>query len=113
MNVSGQWEIEEDLIILKFVLENGPKWAILTKMFIVNRNQHAVKNRFFSLISSYTDIPIRKLKKEIEYLNKFLISQAFTYHQKLWEEKKQMKEQKELSVSESLNNEEFLLYFNT
>ena len=48
--------------------KNGSKWAKLAKN-LVDRTEHAVKNQFFRLISSYMNIPIKKVKKEIEYLN--------------------------------------------
>ena len=66
-------------MILNFVLENGSKWAILSRI-IGNRTEHAVKNRFFSLISAHIDVPIRKIKKEIDYLNSFLIFDTLQYH---------------------------------
>jgi hypothetical protein len=98
---------------LKYVLENGPKWALMAKKFLMHRNQHAVKNRFFSLLSCYTLIPIRKIKKEIEYLNKFLITEALEYHQSLKEEKRSIKEVSNWSQLIDLSNEEFLNYISS
>ena len=62
------------------MLNNGPKWSVLAKRIVDDRNKHAVKNRFFSLLSAYTLIPIRKIKKEIAYLNKALIFEALEFH---------------------------------
>jgi len=97
----------------------------LAQNFFENRNQHSVKNRFFSLISSYTHVPIRKIKTEIEYLNKFLIKEALKYHQNLGNGEKKAKikeenqlsefveEENELSEFVDLSNEEFLNYIST
>ena len=111
---SGEWQPEEDLTILNYVLEHGPKWAILSKQFLANRNQHAVKNRFFSLVSTYTLIPIRKIKREIEYLNKFLIKETLEYNVKLQEEKTG-KSQQENTQNELINlsSDEFLNYISS
>lgn len=111
---SGEWQSEEDLTILKYVFEHGPKWALLAKQFVVNRNQHAVKNRFFSLVSTYTLIPIRKIKREIEYLNKFLIKETLNYHLKLHEEKCLKKKQESMENELiDLSSDEFLNYISS
>jgi len=34
-----------------------------------DRTEHNLKNRFFSLISRYSSMPIRQVKKSIRYLN--------------------------------------------
>ena len=101
-NYRGKWEKNEDLTILKFVWSNGPKWSILAKKFISNRTQHAVKNRFFSLMSAYTSIPIRKIKKEIEYLNKYLIHEALVFHQNCVEKVKFYEKTDGLSSNETM-----------
>lgn len=46
------WSVDEDLKILRFVMENGKKWAQLSKI-MENRNEDSIRNRFIKLIKSY------------------------------------------------------------
>ena len=79
--LSGDWTKEEDLLILDFVLKNGTKWAVLKK-YLINRTEHSLKNRFFSLLCSYSSIPIKKIKKQVNYLSETLINATILHHQK-------------------------------
>ena len=47
-----RWSVDEDLKILRFVMENGKKWAKLSKI-MENRNEDSIRNRFIKLIKSY------------------------------------------------------------
>lgn len=47
-----QWSMDEDLKILRFVMENGKKWAVLSRI-MENRNEDSIRNRFIKLIKSY------------------------------------------------------------
>lgn len=47
-----QWSIDEDLKILRFVMENGKKWAVLSRI-MENRNEDSIRNRFIKLIKGY------------------------------------------------------------
>lgn len=58
--------MNEDLQILNFVMKNGTKWSRLTKI-LCNRTEHNLKNRFFSLLSIYFDMTIKKVKILINY----------------------------------------------
>ena len=104
--IRGEWNSEEDQSILRFVFHNGTKWAKLAKRFF-NRTEHAVKNRFFSLISSYINLPIKMIKKEINFLNKTLI---INFHQKETfftfeeEEQKINEKQHEFIISNNFEN---------
>ena len=71
--------MEEDLEILNFVVKNGFKWAHLGRK-IKHRTQHCLKNRFFSLVSKSTNLPIRKLKQQKIYLNPSLIAETLKFH---------------------------------
>lgn len=44
-----QWSIEEDLKIVRYVIENGKKWANLAKT-MENRNEDSIRNRFIKLM---------------------------------------------------------------
>ena len=54
--------------IISFVENHGTNWSRLTS-FMPDRTEHNLKNRFFSLISRYSSIPIRQVKKSMRYLN--------------------------------------------
>lgn len=74
--------MQEDVQILSFAEQNkGRKWSRLTKL-MSNRNQHCLKNRFFTLLACATNIPIRKIRMEKQYLKTSMISEALAYHQK-------------------------------
>ena len=69
LSCRGKWKTEEDIQIIRFVVEEGTKWSKLAKM-LVNRTEHNTKNRFFSILSRFISVPIRKLKKTKNYWNK-------------------------------------------
>ena len=75
----GEWEFEEDIKILEFVMKDGLKWAQISKNLIY-RTEHSVKNRFFSLLSNFLSMTIKEIKKNIDYSNKNLIKQTLKYH---------------------------------
>lgn len=57
----GNWTLEEDLSIFKFVAEFGKRWCKLVPILNEVRTEHMIKNRFNSLISK-----IKYHKKERE-----------------------------------------------
>ena len=66
-----QWSIDEDLKILRFVMENGKKWAVLSRI-MENRNEDSIRNRFIKLIKSYRkkeklnkNSPKKKIQRKI------------------------------------------------
>jgi hypothetical protein len=48
----GEWCQSEDSVLLEYVLEIGKKWSAISKC-MKNRTEHAVKNRFKSLLKKY------------------------------------------------------------
>lgn len=67
---------------MNFASKNeATKWSKLAKI-IQDRTEHSLKNRFFTLLSIYSGIAIRKLKKEKAYLTTSLIEEAISYHEK-------------------------------
>lgn len=47
----GQWTGEEDLIILKYVKDNGKQWSKIAQILGGNRTEHMTKNRFYSMLN--------------------------------------------------------------
>ena len=76
--IRGDWSLQEDLFILNFAEINGTKWARISRMFH-DRTEHNVKNRFFALISGFLQLPIKKVKKKINYTNPQLIRDTMTF----------------------------------
>ena len=71
-----QWSIEEDLNIVRYVIENGKKWANLAKT-MENRNEDSIRNRFIKLMKGCRskDKPARNTKEtrtESSMLSKLL-----------------------------------------
>lgn len=60
-----EWNHIEDLYILNYVLENGKKWSKISKL-LLNRSEHAVKNRYNSLIFKSTKGSKEELRKSDE-----------------------------------------------
>ena len=85
----GEWKKEEDLDILEFVSKNGTKWVRISEK-LKYRTEHSVKNRFFSLISNFMEIPIKKIKKEVNYINKGLIEMAIYFYKSNLENNKSL-----------------------
>ena len=69
---------------MQFVLNNGTKWAKLSRE-MKNRTEHCVKNRFFGILAKYCLIPIKKIKKTLDYLNHGFLFEAIKYYQTLYE----------------------------
>ena len=62
------------------MLENGSKWSALSRI-LLNRTEHVIKNRYFSLIRNFFSIPIKIIKKQKNYLDKFLIKEILKNYQ--------------------------------
>lgn len=85
--LSGEWSFLDDVLILSFAeANNGSKWSKLAKNF-PNRTQHSVKNRFFTLLCCYSNLPIRTIKQEKAYKKTTMISDALAYHKKFLKSK--------------------------
>ena len=74
----GEWNLYENLLILDFVKKNGTKWAQLSRI-LPDRNEHQLKNRFFGLLAKFLDESIKTIKKQRNYLNEGLLTQAENY----------------------------------
>ena len=107
----GNWTLIEDMEILNFAKENGSKWSVLSKIMVV-RTEHSVKNRFFTLISSYLSLPVKKIKKQVDYLNKNLIEETITYHTPSTYELPDQKIQN-VTISEENESEDFTEIWDT
>lgn len=57
------------------------KWSKLAKLFD-NRNEHSLKNRFFTLLSCSSHKNINLIKKEKKYNNPNFIFESLSYHQR-------------------------------
>ena len=44
------------------------KWSKMARLCF-KRMEHDIKNRFFSIISKYVSLPIRKMKHSLDYMN--------------------------------------------
>lgn len=60
--------------------KNGTKWAKLSRR-LEERNEHNVKNRFFALISEFLEMPIKYVKKNVNYLNEEVLRNAESFYQ--------------------------------
>ena len=87
---------------MQFVLNNGTKWAKLSRE-MKNRTEHCVKNRFFGILAKYCLIPIKKIKKTLDYLNHGFLFEAIKYYQTLYE----VDDREENDNEDELNWEEF------
>ena len=68
------------MLIMNFVEKNGTRWARISRI-LVDRNEHNVKNRFFSLISEFLQVPIKKVKKNIDYVDPELLGKTKAFLQ--------------------------------
>lgn len=44
-----EWSYEEDITLLKLIIDNGRKWSLISKK-LTGRNEHNVKNRYISIL---------------------------------------------------------------
>ena len=84
-----EWNHNEDLAILDYVLENGKKWSKISKL-LVNRSEHAVKNRYNSLIFKTTKGSREELRKSDE--KKMIRKYKLTIEKKMKAEEKESSE---------------------
>lgn len=84
-------------------MNNGTKWAQLSRL-MANRNEHCVKNRFFGILAKYNSIPIKKIKKDVDYLNSGFLLDAINYYEILYghdnDEKNEKNENEEFKWNE-------------
>ena len=104
----AQWTPQEDLFILNFVKQNGTKWSKIA-LFLEQRTEHCIKNRFFSILSMFVEFPQRKIKKEVNYLDLEFLSLMIQKYQALSQEAF-IKENVEKKESFELNKS--IKYFN-
>jgi len=99
------------------VLENGSKWSSLSKKILLNRTEHAIKNRYFSLLRNFSSIPIVKIKKQKDYLDKFIIKEILkNYRHEEYDRNQAFNMDSSLdqiSDSSKSNNNESLCLFST
>lgn len=50
MMVRGPWSQEEEVKMLRLVLEKGKRWSEISKSMASSRTENSVKNRFNSLL---------------------------------------------------------------
>ena len=80
----GGWTIDEDLMILNFVLTEGRHWSRLIEEMGRVRTEHMVKNRYSTLVNlgrKYCNIPfeVNNNNNEEETLIKAIISYLSTH----------------------------------
>ena len=71
----GEWTQEEDLHILTYVKENGSKWNQMAKICL-ERTEHNIKNRFFSLVANHFNTSIKKIKENYNYTDPNIIEEV-------------------------------------
>jgi hypothetical protein len=64
------WSIREDLHLLQKYLYFKRKWSLIAKEF-EGRNQHTIKNRFFSLLGKESKLARRTLQKNLKNLDEY------------------------------------------
>jgi hypothetical protein len=60
--LSKEWTPEEDRTVMEFVRREGKKWALISNRLSHAKNEHMVKNRFYSLLKKEQ----RGLNEEVE-----------------------------------------------
>lgn len=48
--LSNPWQLQEDLDLMKLAVQNGKKWALISKKLTIPRSENSVKNRFNCLL---------------------------------------------------------------
>lgn len=69
-----------------------------------NRNEHSVKNRFFSLVAKYTSTSIRILKQEKNYFKAEILEGVLSENEKKYEMMKNSSEKTEITLNISEEN---------
>ena len=49
-NLSKEWTREDDLTLLESVTKEGKRWALISSFLNHTKNEHMIKNRFYSLL---------------------------------------------------------------
>ena len=81
INKRGDWEPEEDRKILEFVLQYGAKWSLISKSVLHDRTEHNIKNRFFSLISTFSGVPVKSVIKERKkYIDEEYVKEVLMFY---------------------------------
>ena len=66
---------------MESVLKNGPKWSFISKSILLDRTEHNIKNRFFSLVSGFSGVPVKMVIKERKkYIDEEYVRQVLIFH---------------------------------
>ena len=77
----GDWESEEDRKILEFVIQYGTKWSLISKSVLQDRTEHNIKNRFFSLVSGFSGVPVKMaIKERKKYVDGEYLKQVLMFY---------------------------------
>jgi len=47
------FSVEEDLILINFILKESKSWSKIVKILNYSRTEHRIKNRYYTLIRKY------------------------------------------------------------
>lgn len=62
-------------------MKNGPKWSFISKSILHDRTEHNIKNRFFSLVSTFSGIPIKlTIKQRNKYINEEYVKEVLMFY---------------------------------
>ena len=87
---------------MESVLKNGPKWSFISKSILHDRTEHNIKNRFFSLVSGFSGVPIKlTIKERKKYINEEYVNEVLMFYYNNMEMEKKIIKKTEFQKEES------------
>ena len=62
-------------------MKNGPKWSFISKSILLDRTEHNIKNRFFSIVSGFSGVPIKlTMMERKKYVNEEYVNEVLMFY---------------------------------
>ena len=62
-------------------MKNGPKWSFISKSILLDRTEHNIKNRFFSIVSGFSGVPIKlTMMERKKYINEEYVNEVLMFY---------------------------------
>ena len=62
------------------MFQHGAKWSLISKSILQDRTEHNIKNRFFSLVSTFSGEPVKRvIQDRKKYIDEEYVEQVLMF----------------------------------
>lgn len=78
------------------MIQYGTKWSLISKSILQDRTEHNIKNRFFSLVSAFSGVPVKfAIKERKKYVDGEYVKQVLMFYCREKAKKEEVQNEKE------------------